>query len=152
MDKKLRWEEGKKIVTGYWLVSMFLFFFGQRNYICSEWKSHTYIYISALANYGVFSQIKLNLHFPRINFLVANPSEGDSRSESSPVKPVRQFWIKRLYPAWSVALTVDRKIKVNLQSRVSRWTNGYREMLQCCNRKNISKCIAYNKLYNYAFI
>lgn len=46
--------------------------------------------------------------------------EGDSWSESSPVKPVRQFWIKRLYPARSVALTVDRKIKVNLQSRVSR--------------------------------
>jgi len=122
MDRRaMYWEKSKDIVI---LMLIFLFFL-RKNYILCEQKSH--VCISTIgANYGVFSQIKLNLYFPGTNFLVAW-SEGNSRSESSPVKPVRQFWIKRFYPTWSVALTVDCKIKVNLQSRVlKRWTNAKR--------------------------
>lgn len=89
----------------------------------------------------VFStNIKLDLHFPGTNFLVVW-SEGDSWSESSPVKPVRQFWIKSLYPIWSIALTVDGKIKVILQL----WNVGRMFVARRCSimieaiKRNISR-------------
>lgn len=82
--------------------------------------------IMHLRPWGVFLNIKLDLHFPGTNFLVV---WSDSRSESSPVKPVRQFWIKSLYPTWSIALTVDGKIKVNFQL----WNIGRMFVARHCN-------------------
>jgi len=73
--------------------------------------------------WDVPSKTDLDLYFPGTDFL-AERSEGDSRSESSPVRPVRQFWIKSLY-ATTNRLTVNRKIKIKLNRGNHGTVNGY---------------------------
>jgi len=87
-----------------------------RNLNAEKFRGTTEIACNGYQLWDVPSKTDLDLHFPGTDFL-AERSEGDSRSESSPVRPVRQFWIKSLYPTIKAmsCLTVNRKIKIELK-------------------------------------
>lgn len=84
---------------------MLLFFFDRKIIFCTNGN---HVYLRQLSTIRCFLRSDSIYTFQEPTF---SWSEGDSQSESSPVKQVRQFWIKRLYPPWSVALTVDVKLR-----------------------------------------